>query len=421
MKIFMQEKLWLLHLGNVFSRANEKGEASEGLDVKLDELVNRDIVSYQDLHNRFVIEEKGEKESMGYTTMALYSPICHFPQVIGVFIGRLFKQNLVVQCYLARITNLFISIAIIYFGIKYIPIKKELMLFISLLPLTFNEIASMSADAITISSILFYISYILYLKYDKNKGQITKKDIIVLTVSSIVISQCKIVYLPLCLLLLALPRDKFESNKKRKIVIFGLIGMATLFNLLWLLYCKRFLTEFNEGVNSPLQIKYILTHPIQYFLIIIRTINTYFQYMVLCLCGEGLGSYNIQASVIYVIFCLILFAVLVLANTDSEIKVDNYTKIVSALAFVVIVALIYTSLYVQWNPVQNARVEGVQGRYFFPILLLTSLILNNDRLVINGKIDTKYLFIFMLFMNLNVVTSILYTYIYAMPLNFYVK
>ena len=95
--------------GNLFSHANEKGEASDEFDKKLDDLVNRDIYSYQDLKNRIGIEENGEKEQMGYTTLALYFPICHLPQVVGILIARLFNLNLVVQCYLGRLVNLFVS------------------------------------------------------------------------------------------------------------------------------------------------------------------------------------------------------------------------------------------------------------------------------------------------------------------------
>ena len=408
-------------LGHFFSIANEKGEASASFDGKLDELVNREIVSYQDLFNRFKIKDNVEEQSLGYTTMALYSPVCHTPQAIGVIIARAFKMNLEFQCYFSRMSNLLISICIIYFAIKYMPLKKESLVFLSLLPITFNELASMSADAITISSILFFISYIMYLKYDVKKESINKNDIIILSTFSIIISQCKIVYLPLCFLLFILPKSKFTSTKKRNIIVFGIIGISTILNLLWLGYCSRFLTEFNEGVNSSLQVKYVLTHPIEYIMIIFRTINTYFQYVVLCLCGEGLGGYNVQASVIYVIICLIFFAFYVFVNYDNSVIIDIYAKITCLIIFVTIIALIYTSIYVQWNPVKNVRIEGVQGRYFLPIIILTSFIVSNDKLVFNGKIDNKYMFLFMLFMNLNVITSIIYTYIYATPLDFYIK
>lgn len=408
-------------LGHIFSSANENGEASASFDGKLDELVNREIVSYQDMFNRFNIKDNVEEQSLGYTTIALYSPICHLPQVIGILIARALKMNLEFQCYFSRISNFLIAVFILFFAIRYIPLKKECLVFLSLLPITFNELASMSADAITISSIAFFISYVMYLKFDSEKQMINKKDIIILTIFSIIVSQCKIVYLPLCLLLLIIPKNKFETSRKRNTIIFTIIGVSIFLNLLWLIYCRRFLAEFNAGVDGSLQIKYILTHPIEYVLIVFRTINTYFQYNVLCLCGEGLGSYNVQASVIYVIMCIVYYSFFIFVNYDKEIKIDLLSRIICVIVFISIVALIYTSIYMQWNPVKNVRVEGVQGRYFLPIILLTAFVIHNDSIKFEGKFDNKYLFIFMLFMNLNVITSILYTYIYASPLNFYVK
>ena len=38
--------------------------------------------------------------------------------------------------------------------------------------------------------------------------------------------------------------------------------------------------------------------------------------------------------------------------------------------------LILTSLYMQWNPVGSSIIEGVQGRYFLPIMLLVPIMIS---------------------------------------------
>ncbi len=405
--------------GNFFSHANEDGEASDDFDKKLDDLVNRDIYSYQDLKNRFNIEENGEKEPMGYTTMALYFPLCHIPQALGIVVARIFNQNLIVQCYLARISNFLVAISIVYFAIKYMPFKKEVLLFIALLPIVFNELASLSSDALTVSSILLFISYVLHIKYDKDK--IDKKDIIVLATFSIIIALCKIVYLPICFFILVLPKEVFNSKKEKNIVLAIILAASTIFNLLWLLYSKRFLADFTGAVDTPGQIKYVLTSPIQYVLIIFRTISTYAEYYLFSLFGEGLGDYNMQASPLYVIASYSIMLFLLIANYDGKKKVDLKTRIVSFALILIVTALIFTSIYISWNPVGSIRVEGVQGRYFLPLIILIPFIIHNDKIKLSGKIDNRYLFVFSLFMNLNVLMVTLYTYIYGMLINFYIK
>ena len=42
-----------------------------------------------------------------------------------------------------------------------------------------------------------------------------------------------------------------------------------------------------------------------------------------------------------------------------------------------IIALVFTSLYVQWSTIGNESIAGVQGRYFLPILPLIMLLLGS--------------------------------------------
>lgn len=407
--------------GNFFSKADKNGDAYEPINAKISELVTRSTSSYEDAYNRIKAEETDEKIDMWYTTMALYSPICHLPQAFGFFITRIFGANVVVQCYAARLVNMLVAIFFMYEAIKLIPFKKHIIMFLGLLPITLNEFASMSSDALAISISIFYISYILYLKYDKTKKIINKKDIVILTVSSIVIALNKIVYLPLCLLLFMLPKEKLGSLKRKNIIAGVIFGISTILNLVWLIYCSRFLVTFNPGVNSAEQVKYILVNPIRYALVCFRTMNVYNQTFIMSLCGEGLGSYNAQASVLYVFPCLLLFATLFFANDDKEREeFDIFSKLYMLAIFISIVVLIYTSIYVQWTPVGYPMVFGIQARYFLPIILLLAIVLDNKILVFNKKFSNRYLLTFMIFFNLNALSCILYTYMNCI-IEYYIK
>ena len=256
--------------------------------------------------------------------MALYSPICHAPQAIGICLMKLLTNNVVLQFYAGRIVNMIFSIILVYFAIKLIPFKKIIVVFLGLLPITLNEFASLSADAITISMCILYISYVLYLKYGNIK-EYSKKELILLFVLTTLIALIKIVYVPLALLLFLLPKEKFKSSKNRNYIIVTTIIIAILLNLIWLIYCSRFLIEFNPGVNSAEQIKYVLKHPITYMLIIFRTNVVYFHNFVVSLNGEGLGHYNAQASVLYVFPSIILFAFLFFVK--DKLKLITLTSV----------------------------------------------------------------------------------------------
>ena len=60
----------------------------------------------------------------------------------------------------------------------------------------------------------FYIAYILHLKYNDDIKELNVKKKVGLVLSTIVISLCKIVYVPLCLLLFLIPKEKFGTLRK---------------------------------------------------------------------------------------------------------------------------------------------------------------------------------------------------------------
>ena len=151
--------------------------------------------------------------------------------------------------------------------------------------------------------------------------------------------------MPICLLLFTLPKEKF--NKKNHVIIikFGIFFGALIINILWLSYATTFLVEVNPGVNSKEQIIYILTHPISYLLILFRTIHIYNPTFILSLCGEGLGHFNSQASVLFVFPCLIIFAMLFFVNEDKNKKEFNFKeKIVYLIIFTIVLNTIAEKL-----------------------------------------------------------------------------
>ena len=396
--------------GNFFSTKVMNGGAVDTFNKKLGELVSGSAYDYRDAWRRINIEETDETAIAGYTNQALYSPVCHMPQAFGIFVTKLVGANLVVQCYAARLFNLAFSIFLIYEAIKLLPFKKHILLCIAMLPITMNELASMSADALTISSSLFLIAYVLYLKYDNTKLRVSKKDIIILALTSITVAMCKIVYLPLCLMLFMIPKEKFGTANKKNIITITIIAISTLLNLIWLAYASRFLVEFIEGVNSKEQLKYILTNPISFFLIMFRTMAFHSQRFILGLCGEGLSMVTANTSQLYVVSSMMFLFTLFICNDEDEIEIKWYTKIFAFIIFVGIVVLIYTSLYIQWTPLIASLIDGVQARYFIPILFLTTISMYNRAFKFSSKKYIGYILLFILFFNLNGITSIIYSH-----------
>ena len=259
-----------------------------------------------------------------------------------------------------------------YFSIKYIPYKKHLVLFVSFLPITLQEAASLSPDALAISLSIFYISYILKIRND-NK-MIQNKQMFILLIISILLSLCKIVYLPLCLLLLLIPKKLYNSKKKFIIYNLIVIGISTILNLVWLKYTSRYLVAFSQS-NSSEQLKYILTNPIFYFLTIINTLDTYLLNWLLDIGGRALGLFKIKTSILTVLPTLYIMVKLIVGEKNDKNNEYNIIEIVFILIMILsIIMLIFTSLYLQWTPLKSNIIEGIQGRYFIPLIIPISYI-----------------------------------------------
>ena len=91
---------------------------------------------------------------------------------------------------------------------------------------------------------------------------------------------------------------------------------------------------------------------------------------------------------------------------------DSITKkIFGFIAFSVII-LIFTSLYVQWTPFRNPVINGVQGRYFIPILLIILLVLKPNKIKFDLMDNEKYGVLFMAMINIYSLVTIFYNFIF---------
>lgn len=330
------------------------------------------IENYKDEIKNRKLKLNGKKEFINYANKALYSFICYIPQSIGVGIGVALKLPIVFQIILGKIFNYALFVLLTYFSIKYIPYKKSLVFFIALLPITIQEATSLSPDSLAIVLSLFLIAYILKLRTDKK--EITTKQMTILSITTIVVSLCKIVYLPLCLLILLIPKKQYKTKKTYLCFNILLISAAIALNLIWLKYSSRYLITFTR-TNSSEQLKYILDDPIRYLVLIVHTIDMFLPEWILQVVGQQLGTLRIRTSILVLVPAVCILIKLIMGEkTKIKHEFNNKEKSFITLIILSIVFLTFTSLYIQWTYPQTDYVMGVQGRYFIPLLVPLSCI-----------------------------------------------
>ena len=154
--------------------------------------------------------------------------------------------------------------------------------------------------------------------------------------------------------------------------------MFILLNLFWLKISSQYLVAFESRSNSSLQLQYILQNPLRYIITIFATIDSFSIAYLEQLVGHSLGKFNVSTSSVMVIISLgILFYLISKRNKDKKLHKPVFSlkeKLYILVMLLGTILLMFTSLYMQWTAVYSDTIDGVQGRYFIPLLLVIAML-----------------------------------------------
>ncbi len=320
------------------------------------------------------VVDPGTTENYAYLNTALYTPVNYLPQATGIFLARLFTRNVWVLGYAAKLANLLSTGALLYYSIKYIPFGKNILLTVALLPMSMQGFASVSADGLTQALAFALTAFVLHLRYTE-KNVLSRGERALLYLLPLALSLCKIAYIPLCLMLFIIPKERFRSKKDYYLNVAALGALIVGLNALWLAYAGTVLaTPYTGGANAALQVSYVLGNLPRFVWTCVKTVlqngGVYYNWML----GSMLGWLNI--SIPWVIVYGLTLCLLYAFCFDSGLKTPKKAAAwIFALCSFAVVALTFASLYVQFTPVGNGLVNGIQGRYFLPLLPLAAFVI----------------------------------------------
>lgn len=340
---------------------------------------------YEDVRNSLNKEITDEKIWVNGSYMAVYSPIPYIPQAIAIRIVSLLTNNVLVIFYVARLSNLIFAIFILYISFKILPYGKKLLFLICMIPTVLCQISSMSPDAMTFTFSVLFIAYVLKLVND-NK-ELTNKNIAILTVLGAVVGLCKITYIPLVFIALLIPKKLYKKSRIKPLLI--VILVPVILNLIWLGIAGKHLSLIDNN-KSDVQKEFILSNPIEYVRICAYTLYAEWGNFIDGLFGQNLEHISfVRVGELNVQLYIILFVLVVLFDDSMKEKVNNFGKIVIGASLIIILALIFTSLYMQWSAYKWYYINGIQGRYFIELLLPFGILLAQNNIARNAKIDLK--------------------------------
>lgn len=318
---------------------------------------------------------------------ALYSPASYIPQSIGLFTASHISDNVGFIYFYGRFFALLFNTTLILFSIHLLPDHRHMIFLLSSNPVFLNQAISYSADGTLNALSIFYIAYIIHIS---QKSNISIADKLIILLSSMIISLSKVIYFPLSFLVFLLPNNIFKNNKQS--IIYKLTNCVLSISgfIIWYQIAMTYLIDRQMGKNVQphAQIQYILTHIYLAPVIAIKTTIYRFGGWFKELFGSYLGGgYFHYHNIIWIVFAVIIIFEMIHINpyTDVSYKLTTRNKILISFIIFIIITLTYGSLYVQWTEYKADIIDGIQGRYFIPLLLPLTMILKRIRIIIPKK------------------------------------
>ncbi len=327
--------------------------------------LERDWQSFSDNKDKVVLSNTLTDQCFPNT--AVYSPLSYIPQIIGFMIASGFTNNVAVIVYTGRILNWLFITALLYISIHLCPYGKGMIALIALIPMNIHESVSLAPDGMVVALSILMMTYVMYIRYEK-RDTLSVLQIAVLYIIVLLISLIKLVYLPLGLLYLLIPSERFGNLKNKALNISAMAVMALGTNLVWLKICTRYLVF--TGTDSLAQLSYLIRHMGDFLIVLFRTLFSYGDKWMAWMIGSYLGELNVIVvdflAIMYI--CLISNRFVRMENESGDTG-DRFVNNTNGIIVASITLLILLSLYFHDTPVYNNTIVGIQGRYFIPLLL----------------------------------------------------
>ncbi len=317
------------------------------------------------------------------------SPIAYAPGILGVLIARLLGLGGIQLILLGRFFNLGFYILLAYFAVKIIPFGKVTLCSIALFPMMLHLAASFSYDAVLNGSAFLFIALVLSLAYGK---PMCWYDVAVLIYCAMVFGSIKAIYMVLLLLVLIIPLENKFFKKKGIVIFITLLVIAISTFVISTL--GNILTKNSNlvSVGEKYTYGYMVKHPIWFVFICVKSFISSLSYYLNSMIGGSLGWLELNVQWIIIIgFIFIVF--LSMLAYQSTYELSPKVNLLVLIIFLGVTFGTYAAA-LTWNPIGASYINGVQGRYFLPVLpiLLLSLQRNLQFIHLQKNIDNKLLY-----------------------------
>ncbi len=332
--------------------------------VKKFQYLEKDITkqtSFKEIKKSFSITDNS-KNFTTYPNTALYSPVAYIAQSSGILCGKILHTSSLFMFYLTRIFNLILYCILGYYAIKCTPFLKLAVFLILLCPMNISLAASCSTDVTLIGVSLLLFAKIL--EYSFNDKSLSVKNYTLLGFLLLILALTKhnFYFVPLLFLI---PKEKFGTKYILKIAMIILPSIAAC--LIWSKMIAGLYIPLNPQADMYKQIDFIMNNPIKYIGILIAT--TFVKAFRLFITSIGvLGWQDTRLDNLTYMIYPVLLGISIIYSDAKNFILQNWKKYLIVFTAVTAYIIITTYLYLAWSKVGANIIEGLNGKYYTPLL-----------------------------------------------------
>lgn len=315
------------------------------------------------------------------TSTIVYNPIVYLPYTIIGVITKTLHCTPVFEFFLMRTAGFVCFFFLYLYAIRKTPVGKLAFSMIGLSPPVFIGFASITADNYTVTMTAVFLA-VLFESFDKlfRKQSLDKRDLGELFAASFLLVLGKMPVFLFIALLLPLAYYGYSTasiNRRSLYLVLGIIGVCALVTIVWFAMIKDVNTGafWGRNVSTTEQASYILSDVRQFAALMWTTILNFSFFTI----QVGYANDSNYMALPFVP-CMLFYIGLILSTGVRESDNDSMRfdgsrfSTVFNLAVIFVVAtyicFVFLSLYLQFSEIGSNVIEGVQARYFIPILFL---------------------------------------------------
>jgi Predicted membrane protein len=306
-------------------------------------------------------------------------------QALVLKLGNILHVPFYISWLMGKFSNVLLYAVIMCIAVHIVPVGKRVLMVFSMMPTMIFQSTTYTYD-ITVIAFIILATCVLIKEFLSPDSVFRYRWRLLFFASIFLGCLPKAVYAPIMLGGLFVERSKFYSEKDRKcfrvLIILGFIALIMSFALPALISPEQIGDARGGDTSGVGQMHYVIGQPVSYAVILIKNV---FASLESCLYGAtlchfsylGIGQMSATATILLVSVILTdKYYDGVLTRKSLPVKM----KIGMLFLIALVIALIWTALYLDFTEVGKSVISGVQARYYLPFLFLFYMCFQTDKI-----------------------------------------